>query len=163
SSSAWPAWMSPPAAIIFRCSICSAAVIGCADSAWLRRPYSKTTTAATTAVISAILIARIISVLRLSFFVGRRRRGASGSLVRALRGRRVAVGRDPARLVDHPVRGRGGVLRLHDAVRVAVDRRHHRSRQAARDAAIVQAAILGTVRRTAARCLPRRRASGKPG
>src|SRR5438552_4190261 len=265
SSSAWPAWMSPPAAIIFRCSMCSAAVIGCGDSARLRRPYRKTTTAAMTAAISAILIARIISVLRLSFFVGRRRRGASGSLVRAgaaedvahrviplvalvrhhlflvvrgqrhrerprlrprrrivdrhgplhfvrrdapepldnfqrlrirlpvraplpevgrlddesvafpvaarvahveadaLRRMRAAVEQDHARLVDHLVLDRDGVLRLHDAVRVAVDRRHHRSRQAAGDAAIVQTAILGTVRRTATGCLPRRRASGKPG
>src|SRR5439155_17937927 len=43
------------------------------------------------------------------------------------------------RLVDHLVENRDVSLPLHDAVRVAVNRRHHRAGIASGDAAVVQA------------------------
>src|SRR5204862_7687864 len=62
---------------------------------------------------------------------------------------RTAVEWNDARLVHHLVANRDPALALHDLVGVAVDRRHHRSGQPARDAAIVQAAILVGIGRTA--------------
>src|SRR5262245_56859431 len=66
---------------------------------------------------------------------------------------RPAVERNDARLVDHLVGDRDGVWSLDDRVRAAIDRRHHRPGQAARDAAIVEAAIFRTISRATAASL----------
>ncbi len=57
----------------------------------------------------------------------------------------VIVERNHTGLVNHLVANRDVALALHDLIGVAVNRRHHRSRQAPREAAIVQAAILPRV------------------
>src|SRR5262249_22951694 len=56
-----------------------------------------------------------------------------------------ALDRDDAVLVDHLVTQRDRVLALDDLVEAAVTGRHHRRRNAARDAAIVEAEILVAV------------------
>ena len=54
---------------------------------------------------------------------------------------RTAVERHDARLVDHLVDDRDVARRLHDLRAVVVDDRQDRAREAARDAAVVVAAI----------------------
>src|SRR5262245_54484703 len=61
--------------------------------------------------------------------------------VRPEAGSRAVVERNHPRLVNHLVADGNEAGRLGGVVGIAVDRRHHRSGQAARDAAIVEAAI----------------------
>ena len=63
---------------------------------------------------------------------------------------RTAVGVEEARVVDHLVADRDHAGRLDDAVAVAVDDAHHRSDDAARDAAVVQGEVLRRVERPVA-------------
>src|SRR3989304_4537067 len=70
---------------------------------------------------------------------------APSTLSGAARPQRAAAKRDDARLVHHLVADGHVARRLHDLVGVAVDRRHHRAGQPARDAPVVQAAILPRV------------------
>ena len=74
---------------------------------------------------------------------------------------RPSVERDDPRLVDHLVGDGHHAGPLHDAVGVAVDGRHHRAGQAARDAAVVEAAVFPRVGLTAA--LARLGARGRAG
>src|SRR5688572_822911 len=64
------------------------------------------------------------------------------------RERLAAVERDDARVVHHLVADRDHPWRLHDLVRVAVDGRHHRARDAAGDAPHVERQILRAVEGT---------------
>ena len=61
--------------------------------------------------------------------------------VRPQVGSRAVVERDDARLVNHLVPDGDQTRRLRDVVGVPVNRRHHRARQSAGDAAIVEAAV----------------------
>ena len=60
-------------------------------------------------------------------------------------GARPVVERDDARLVDHLVAERDEARRLDDLVAVVVDDRHHRADDAARDAAVVRAELVGAL------------------
>ena len=64
--------------------------------------------------------------------------------------RRAAVERDDARLVDHFVGDHDVARRLHDLVAGVVDRRRQRADHAARDAAVVEAAVRVRIRGAAA-------------
>ena len=77
----------------------------------------------------------------------------------ARREMRPAVERDDARLVDHLVADDDEARRLHDLVAVVVDGRQERSHDAARDAAVVEAAIEIAVRLAPLEPLAPRRAS----
>ena len=59
------------------------------------------------------------------------------------------VERNHARVVDHLVGDRHEARALMDVIRVAVDGRHHRAGDAARDAAVVEAAVFPRVGRAA--------------
>ena len=72
---------------------------------------------------------------------------------------RAPIERNHARLVDHLVADRDGVGRLDDLVTAAVAGRHHRVRDAARDAAVVEAHVEVAVERPA-RVLVRADAAG---
>src|SRR5439155_25168447 len=67
-----------------------------------------------------------------------------------VRAPRNGIERDDARLVHHLVANRDVTGALDDLIRVAVDRRHHRAGYAARDAAVVEVAILEGISRAAA-------------
>jgi hypothetical protein len=64
---------------------------------------------------------------------------------------RTAVERNHSRLVNQLVADADDARRLHDLIRIAVDERHHRSRERARDAAIEQAEVLRSVERAVAK------------
>jgi hypothetical protein len=74
--------------------------------------------------------------------------------VDALAGVRCGREWNHARLVDHLVRDHAVAGSLDDFVSIAVDGRHHRAGDPARDAAVVQASIFGRIRRTTGGAFP---------